>query len=399
VLTEADLLADVSQRLFSPSSSGFPHAVGVELELIPVDVATHERTPAGDRSAGSTAILSRLGKRKAWDEQSAGEDPPSWIVRDGSRISFEPGGQIEISSAPLATASEVIDAVQSLGGLIEEQMRAAGIDLIAKGVDPYNEISAVPLQLRRERYTRMTDYFNSVGPSGIQMMRQTAALQISVERGSDPLPRWRLLNALAPVVVGLFANSRRYAGADTDFASYRAHFWRTLDSSRTGIPYASSDPARHYLEFALDAIAMKSGSSGRGYSSFRDLLRTGEITVEDWQFHLSTLFPEVRPREYFELRSADTIELEWLPAPIVFVTGLVYDASTAVEAARIIGEPSSSLLERAGRLGLGDPEIRRLTATLSELSLSGARFLGDKYLRHEHVETARAYFARALDGT
>jgi glutamate--cysteine ligase len=277
-------------------------------------------------------------------------------------------------------------------------MRSEGVTLVARGVDPYNDISAIPLQLRRERYTRMTDYFNSIGPSGIRMMRQTAALQISVERGDDPLSRWRLLNALAPVMVALFANSRRYAGADTEFASYRAHLWRTLDLSRTGIPYAAGDPAGRYLAFALDAVAMRSGGGGKPYSRYRDLLQSGESTEEDWHFHLSTLFPEVRPREYFELRSADTTELEWLPAPIVFVTGLIYDPDTAVEASRIIGRPSSQLLERAGKLGLADPELKRLASKLAELSLRGARSLGNAYLDEEHTRTARDYFARALDG-
>jgi glutamate--cysteine ligase len=278
-------------------------------------------------------------------------------------------------------------------------MIASGVTLVARGVDPYNDIGTVPLQLRRDRYVRMTEYFDSIGPSGVRMMRQTAALQINVERGEDPLSRWLLLNALTPVVVALFASSGRYAGTETGFASFRSQLWRTLDPSRTGIAYGGSDPARHYLDFALDAVAMRSGGEGSSYQSFRDWMLTGETTVEDWHFHLSTLFPEVRPKEYFELRSADTIEIEWLAAPIVFVTGIVYDPAAAGVAMSLLGAPSRELLERAGRLGLRDPELRSLAGRLSHLAVQGAETAGADYVKNDHVQTARAYFARALDAS
>ncbi len=397
-LSEALLLEDVRQRLFSPVPSEFPRAIGVELELIPVDANAGTPVPAsGTPSTGS--ILSALAARERWTEERAAGDPPSWHLRDGSRISFEPGGQIEISSAPHATGSSLIDTVQRLAFTIEEEMKAEGVILMARGVDPFNDIERVPLQLHRERYTRMTEYFDSIGPAGIRMMRQTAALQMNVERGADPASRWRLLNAMAPVVVALFASSRRYAGKDTGFTSYRAHLWRTLDPSRTGIPYGAEDPARRYLQFALDAGAIRSGGKGKPYVTFREFMQGAEVGTEDWNFHLSTLFPEVRPKEYFELRSADTIDIAWLPAPIVFVTGLVYDADAAREAARLLGEPSAQLLERAGRRGLLDRQLKELTAELTRLALSGAVSLGTDYLAADHVETAREYFVGALDGT
>ena len=89
--------------------------------------------------------------------------------------------------------------------MIRDAMSKEAIELLARGVDPYNDIKDVPLQLGRDRYARMTRYFDSIGPSGVQMMRQTAALQINLERGNDPKERWRLLNSLAPVIVALFA--------------------------------------------------------------------------------------------------------------------------------------------------------------------------------------------------
>jgi glutamate--cysteine ligase len=392
-LSEAKLLDDVRQRLFSPVKSKTPRAVGVEIELLPIHTST--RRPALPRNVGATStadIISRLAKRHDWLEESVENDPPSWQLPDGTRISFEPGGQIEVSSTPHATASSVIDSTQALVVLLQTAMATQGIELLARGVDPYNDIDAVPLQLHRDRYERMTRYFESIGPSGVRMMRQTAALQINIERGENPQSRWRLLNDLAPIVTALFANSRDYAGKSTEWASYRSHLWRTLDPSRTGIIYAEPGSTEKYLSFALDAFAMHSGGGGRPYRTFRDWMGGPDVDEAEWLFHLSTLFPEVRPKEYFELRSADTIEAAQLFAPVVFVTGLVYDEKSAASATDVLGLPDPVLLLRAGSRGLKDREVWRLTSALCGFAIEGAARLGDNYISARHRESARAYF-------
>ncbi len=385
-------MEDVRQRLFSPVKSKTPRAVGVEIELIPVYTKT--RRPALPRGAGPTTadIISRVGQRHDWAEEALEGDPPSWELPDGTRISFEPGGQIEISSTPHATASSVIQSTQALISILQAEMAPDGIELVARGVDPYNDINAVPLQLHRDRYERMTGYFESVGPSGVRMMRQTAALQINLERGEDPQFRWRLLNDLAPIVTALFANSHDYAGKSTEWASYRSHLWRTLDPSRTGIIYAEPGHAEKYLNFALNAFAMHSGGNGQPYRTFRDWMHEPEVDRPEWLFHLSTLFPEVRPKEYFELRSADTIEPGLLFAPVVFVTGLVYDQKSSVIATEIVGLPDSDLLLRAGNRGLKDPELWATAIVLCEFAIEGAARLGEEYISARHREDAWTYF-------
>lgn len=399
-LSAASLLEDLRERFFSPSSPHTPLKIGVELEVIPVHAATRlPALPRGDASAGilgTARILSDLAQSEGWAESFSETDPPSWTLSDGSLISFEPGGQIEISSAPHSTASGVVRGVQDLFTLIRRAMQSGGIALLALGVDPCNDVDQVPLQLHRDRYTRMTRYFDSIGPSGIRMMRQTAAVQINVERGPDPVARWALLNALAPYIVALFANSRSYAGRTTGHASYRAHLWRTLDRSRTGLPFNARDPAQRYLDFALDAGAMKSSDGSGPWLSFRDWMRSGNPDESDWLFHLSTLFPEVRPKEFFEIRCADAIDSDFLAAPIVFVAGIAYEPESAAVAGSLLGSPTEALLERAGRLGLGDQDIRRLTARLAALALDGAKRLGPDYLSSENVDVARRFFERTL---
>jgi glutamate--cysteine ligase len=396
-LTEAKLLDDIRRRFFSAHDSGAPYTIGVELELIPVLASTRlPALPDGKGPHSTATVLSRLGTREGWLEQAVENDPPSWTIPGGAHISFEPGGQIEISSAPHTRASAAIRATQSLVAMIREAMQPAGIELIACGVDPRNGIEAVPLQLQRDRYARMTRFFESIGPSGARMMRQTAAVQINVERGRAPVARWALLNSLAPYIVALFANSRWYAGKRTEYASYRAHLWRTLDPSRTGLPCDSTDPAARYLAFALDAKAMRSGDGTRPWLSFRDWMRAESLSDEDWQFHLSTLFPEVRPKEFFEIRSADAIDSNQLAAPVVFVTGIVYDNESASVASQLMPPPSEQLLERAGRLGLADPEIHPVVTRLVELALNGAKRLGREYIAEADIAVAREYFVKAL---
>jgi glutamate--cysteine ligase len=242
----------------------------------------------------------------------------------------------------------------------------------------------------------MTRFFESIGPSGVRMMRQTAAVQINIERGADPSSRWTLLNALAPYMLALFANSRIYEGRQTGHASYRAHLWRTLDPSRTGLPYGSTDPARRYFDFALGAKAIATAGQSIGPGSFREWIRDGSPNEADWVFHLSTLFPEIRPKEFFEIRSADAVHPDSLAAAIVFVAGLVYNADAASRASTLLGAPSEELLVRAGKRGVDDPEIRTKLSALTEISLAGAVSLGHAYLSAENIQVAREYFARAL---
>lgn len=369
-------------------------SIGAELEFIPFDLETRQLVPviaAGGKS--SLPVLRSVARHAGWTEVVAGDDPPSWSLPDGGRLSFEPGGQLELSSAPSDNASALIRDLQCSAQLLASSCERNGILLEAIGVDPYNDIAEVALQLHRSRYERMTRYFNSIGPSGARMMRQTASLQINVDAGSRPYERWALLNSLTPYVTAIFANSPLYAGEATGYCSYRAHLWRTLDTTRTGLPVDTEDPAGVYLDFALGAGAMMYGGDAP-YPSFGDWIRRGEVTREDWDLHLTTLFPEVRPRGYFELRSADAIVPEYLAAPISFVAGLIYDDAKARDAADLLRPCDNATLAAAGRAGLRDPAIRRTAIQLVDLALAGCESLGARYLSAADLDSAADFFDR-----
>jgi glutamate--cysteine ligase len=374
-----DVRRDALQAVaFSPRPAGTPRQIGAEIEWIPVDPDTRRVLPI----ATSIAILRDLA-RGTWCEEATPSGAPHFVLPDDSVLSFEPGGQIEYSSRPSTSASDVVRAMRALATRL-----GAHMSLLTVGIDPVNPPEHALLQLGGARYCNMDAYFRTIGPAGARMMRQTAALQVSLDRGADPASEWRLLNALAPYVVATFANSRVYAGEDTGHRSYRAHTWRTLDPSRTGVLVSSGeDPAAEYVAFALRA------------GTILDPLHRpfGELPAEQatdaaWQTHLTTLFPEVRPRGTFEVRSADAVPPDWYAAPLVFLGGLLYDAKAARAAAELVGDADPDLLVRAGVAGLGDPAIARVAKQLRELAIEGCRRLGPAFLDPADLEATLDLF-------
>jgi glutamate--cysteine ligase len=234
-------------------------------------------------------------------------------------------------------------------------------------------------------------------------MRQTAAFQITVDAGDDPVELWQVLSAAAPYVTAMFANSSRYAGASAGDQSVRAQTWRALDPARTGLPAAvTSAPAAAYTAFALVAPAiLRRGADGR-YRPFADLLASGDATLADWGPHLTTLFPEVRPRRSadaatFELRSADMLPPESFAAPLVLAAGLAFDAESRHDAAALLGPADPDLLSRAGHAGLRDPAIARVARDLYAIAMHGSARLGEAVIAGADLDAARDFAARYLE--
>lgn len=398
-LTREELLTRVRELFKAPADElqRRSNAIGAELELIPVHAKTGKRILASAGSPSGSEFVTSLAREFQWTEEKMGPDPSCWNLPDG-RVTFEPGGQIEFSSAVFQSASRLLDAVGKWISILQSRAQDAMIELKTIGIDERNPIADVPLQLQRDRYSRMTGYFNTIGSHGVLMMRQTASLQINIERGENPARRWQLLNALAPCLIAIFANSPRYAGADTGHKSFRAHVWRMLDNSRTGIFHGQGREAEQYLEFALDAPVIL-GAGETSFPTFRSLLKGEGATYEIWETHLTTLFPEIRPRDYFEIRSIDAIPLLHLPAAIAFVCGIVYCERSSSRALELLGVHDKTHLERAGRFGLADPHLRRCAEELVALALDGCDSLARGYLTPaQKVQAADFFSAYTLRG-
>jgi glutamate--cysteine ligase len=149
-----------------------------------------------------------------------------------------------------------------------------------------------------------------------------------------------------------------------------------------------------YLEFALDAPALLLPAVNGEYLPFGEWLTRARVSIADWHDHLTTLFPEVRPRGHFELRSPDAVPPEWYAAPLALAVGITEDPGALRTAADLLGEPDLALLERAGRLGLRDPVLVRTASDLATIALEGCAALPSGYFPRSDLEQAREFFNR-----
>jgi glutamate--cysteine ligase len=391
----ATLQADLAAHAFAapPDASLTPRRIGAEVELIPLESATGRRCPLEAGGApGMLPFLRRFGGRQGWRETRTAKGTPSFELPAGGVLSFEPGGQLEYSTPPCRSASALLALLRSVVIPLRAAAAQEGIELLAAGIDPCNAAEDAPLLLRTRRYARMAEYLAGIGSAGARMMRQTAAFQISLDLDDEPWLRWTVLNAAAPYAIAIFANSPVYEGAPTGCRSTRAEVWRTLDPARTGLPWDGRDPVGRYLDFALGSPAMLLPTLDGEHRTFGEWLRHARPTLEEWRDHLSTLFPEVRPRGHLELRSCDAVPPQWHAAPIALSVGIAYDPWALRAAADLLGRPDGDLLHRAGRHGLGDAALRRTAVDLVDIAIAGCEHLGPGYFHPADLEQARHFF-------
>ncbi len=396
-LSRAVLAADLADRAFAGTIAGSltPRRLGAEVEFIPVEALTGRRCAIDTEGVISTLpFLRHYGSRRGWGESCTPKGTPCFTLPAGGTLTFEPGGQLEYSSPPCRSASSLLALLRSVVVPLRSAAAGEGIDLLAMGIDPLNPVEEAPMLVHATRYHRMAEYLSRRGPAGARMMRQTAAFQVGLDFDDEPWLRWRVLNAATPYVVAIFANSPIYACEPTGHQSARADVWRNLDPERTGIPYDELAPVQAYLDFALAAPAILLPTVDGEHRPFGGWLTRADVSAEEWQDHLSTLFPEVRPRGHLELRSADAIAPEWYAAPLALTAGILYDSRALRAAADLLPIPDLGLLERAGRLGLHDPAIAQTATDLFELALSGCAGLGSRYFHPSDLEQARLYFDR-----
>lgn len=336
-----------------------------------------EPDPARPGLPATGPLLRDWAQEWGWRAGRSPAGAPAYRLPGGGALSFEPGGQLEYSSPAYHGVDALLAHVSGILAPLAERARGEGIRLLARGMDPRTPVAEARLLVDAERYRRMAAHYDRRGPAGRRMMRQTAALHVNLDLGMAPLARWRAANRLAPALTALFANSPRAEGSATGHRSTRQLQWRQLDPGRTGLPAAGFDPCggdeavyAEYLAFALNAEAFLLGPEGIPARPFREWLGTG-AGLDDWRRHLTTLFPEVRPRGYLELRCVDALPLRWYGAPLALSVGVLYAPNGPEAAIACLPEPTSALLERAGRLGLADPDIAAAARTALDLAEAG----------------------------
>jgi iron(II)-dependent oxidoreductase len=376
--SQEDVHAYVGRTCFK---TGPPRLVGLEAEWHIVD-----------RRCPSAAVpLSRL--RAAVD--------PLAPLPAGSTISFEPGGQLELSTFPAPGLSAACERLSTDLDRVSRSLADAGLDRDGRGLDPRR---APNRQVDSPRYAAMAAFFDTRGaPLGAQMMCSTASLQVNVATGTSTpghvavAERWRLAHALGPVLVAAFANSPLRAGRPTGWRSTRQAIWDALDPGRTRPP-PPGDPVDAYARYALDAEVMLVRRPHAAWVAapgltFRDWLtgRTpyGRPTEDDLAYHLTTLFPPVRPRGWLELRMIDAQPDDGWPVAAAVVTALL-DDPLAADLARAATAPVADRWPQAARQALTDRPLALAARTCFAAALDALARLGAAAL----VPTVAAYADR-----
>ncbi|MGK5682663.1 ergothioneine biosynthesis glutamate--cysteine ligase EgtA [Actinoplanes sp. URMC 104] len=351
--------------------TGPPSLIGAELEW-----TLH------DQAAPSAPLRAETLRRALGRHTPAtlGSPHPPAPLPAGGTVTVEPGGQIEISSAPARSLRALHAAVETdrahLSGLLAE----AGLVLGEHGIDPHR---APHRLVRTARYDAMEQSFDSRGPDGRVMMCSTAGLQVCLDAGTPAeLPtRWAAVSALGPPLLAAFATARRHAGRDTGLASARMAAWWAMDPRLThpvGDP-VTSDPAGAWVRYALAAPLTCVRRDGGCWdappgATLGDWARGRlplPLTVADVDYHLSTLFPPVRPRGYLEVRYLDAQPgADWIVPVAVLATLLADPATTG--AALDLALPTAGRWVPAFTAGLGDAALRRTATAVLELAAGRA---------------------------
>jgi glutamate--cysteine ligase len=317
-----------------------------------------------------------------------GPHVPSFLVPDspqsplpyGSTVTVEPGGQLEISSPPCDSLTELITTVEGDTAALTDLLDPAGLVLTGMGCDPHRPSRRL---IDIPRYAAMETAFDRIGPMGRAMMCSTASVQVCLDAGTpaDVALRWAALHDLGPVLMAAFANSPCLGGQRTGWVSSRMQAWFALDPARTRpspVHWDSAtdwDPAAEWARRALDTPLLcqrrPRGSwdvpSGVTFADWLLGALPGQPDTADLDYHLTTLFPPVRPHGYFEVRYLDTQPVgQWL-VPVAVLAALLADPEVTA-AARDACAPATGRWLQAAERGLHDDTLAGAATAVFELA-------------------------------
>jgi glutamate--cysteine ligase len=319
--------------------------IGTEHEKFAFYRDTLEPVPyEGERGIG--ALLNALADAYGWERVFEG-DKVIALKQAGASITLEPGGQFELSGAPLEHLHQTCSETGSHLAQLRDVTGKMGIAFLGLGFSPTWSLNQTPI-MPKGRYKIMRDYMGKVGRLGRQMMFRSCTVQTNLDFGSeaDMVKKFRVGLALQPIATALFANSPFAEGRLNGFLSYRAHIWSDTDPDRTGmLPFVFEQGFgfERYARYALDVpmyFVYREGkyidASGQSFRAFMEgklpALPGERPTLKDWEDHLTTIFPEVRLKTFLEMRGADSGPWSRLCALPAFWAGIYY-CEAALEAA------------------------------------------------------------------
>jgi glutamate--cysteine ligase len=330
--------------------------------------------------------LATPGARISWQRLTGIVDSLAPMPR-GSVVTLEPGGQVELSTVPEPDVTTAVAALDADRRALAAAMATERLGLVGLGADPARPVERLS---PKSRYVEMEKHFRAAGSgkAGRAMMCSTAALQLNLNAG--PAAQWSRrvsrMHRLGPVLVAISTCSPWLAGRSSGWRSMRQQVWGEIDQARCGPLLEGAHPEEEWASYALTAPVMlvRDPTTGDATAvtervSFADWV-TDETklgrpaTIDDLDYHLSTLFPPVRPRGFLEIRCLDAVPQRWWPG-LAGIAVTLLDDPVAAERASEACEPLADAWTAAARDGLGDPVIARVARRCVDIAVEAAPVL------------------------
>ena len=334
-------IADLTEYLAEGSKPKERFRIGTEHEKFAFFKADNSPVPY-EGEASISALLNGMAAKSGWEPiMDAGKIIGLGEQSGRGAISLEPGGQFELSGAPLETLHETCKESNHHLAVLREIAEPLGIRFLGMGGSPKWTLAETP-RMPKSRYDIMSRYMPKVGTQGLDMMYRTCTIQVNLDFSSEEDMRRKMLVSLKlqPLSTALFASSPFTDGKPNGLVSWRGNIWRDTDNQRAGVLPVAFKPDfgfADYVEWALDVPMYFVVRDGRYHDcthiTFRQALAgalKGEIAdwqpnMGDWTNHLSTLFPDVRLKRFLEMRGADGGPWRRICALPAFWVGLLYD--------------------------------------------------------------------------
>jgi len=346
-----NILEDQS-RLVELFTSGCKHTdefkIGLEFEKLAVDSTGKAVSYYGEK--GIEDFLKHYKFITGSDSIIDNDNLIGLNMNTGS-ITLEPGSQTEISIIPCKNISQIASIIQEYNfktAIIGEE---SGINWIGYGVHPISTNRNIDL-IPKKRYEIMTAYLPAKGDKALVMMRETAGIQVNFDYESqqDAMEKLRVSLAISPVITAMFANSPIREGKETGYKSYRALSWLNTDNDRCGLiskkiftgDFSFEDYANYLLDIPMFFILRNNKIIKATHLTFRQFLKKGlegyKATLEDWETHATTVFPEVRLKNRLEIRNCDSQRADLMLALPALVKGIIYNPDALKQASMLMSE-------------------------------------------------------------
>jgi glutamate--cysteine ligase len=298
-----------------------------------------------DQDGGILKILNKM-EEDGWQPITE-NNTTIGLRKNGASITLEPGGQFELSGENFSTIHETYRETRKHFQELSTISRQFDFFSLPMGVDPFSKMEEVPW-VPKERYRWMKNYMPGKGELGLEMMTNTASTQVNLDYAceSDMVKKMRVSQALQAVVTAIFANSAFSGGKPNGYLTYRSHIWNHTDPDRCGfLPFIFEEGFgfERWVDYLLDIpmyyIYRNGNYSAANGLTFRDFFQgkhTLKATMEDWETHVSTIFPDVRLKQFIEMRGADASCASHIAAVSALWVGLLYDSQSLDEAYALI---------------------------------------------------------------